>query len=123
MASFKEKIDLKLIFIFVLATVLILSLVFRKNPIIDLHKDEKTKLEQENKQLQHNFDSLTNVNKVIENYRKLLADSMNMVKIELNKTTIKIKDLEKRKNENIKIVNNLNANGVADEFTKFLNGK
>ncbi len=57
MASFKDKIDLKWVFIFVLGIALILSLVFRKSNKIDTHEDEKALLEQKNKKLQHNFDS------------------------------------------------------------------
>ena len=120
MTSFKEKIDLKWIFILVLAGALILSLIFRKGNLIDLHKDEKAKLELENKKLQRNFDSLANVNKAIENYRKLLADSLVMTKTALNSSTIKIKDLEKRRNEIGKVINNLNANGVTNEFSNYL---
>lgn len=123
MTNLKEKIDLKFIFILVLAGALILSLVFRKGKLIDFHKDEKAKLELENKKLQHNFDSLANVNKAIESYRKLLADSLLMTKKALSDNTIKIQDLEKRRRETNKIVNNLNADGIADEFAKFLEAK
>jgi uncharacterized membrane-anchored protein YhcB (DUF1043 family) len=123
MTSFKDKIDLKWIFILVLGIALVLSLVFRKGNKIDNHEEEKAKLEQENKQLRKNFDSLANVNKIIENYRKLLADSLKMTNQALVNSSIKIKDLEKRKNETGKIINNLSANGVADEFAKFLQTK
>lgn len=121
--TIKSKLDLKMIFIIILAITLILSFIFRKGNIIDNYKIEKEQLAKENKKLKHEFDSITAINIWLEKDRKFITDSLNMTKIALNNSTIRIKDLEKRQNEIHKIVNNLNANGVANEFSNFLNGK
>lgn len=121
--DFKKYLDIKTIFILVLAVALILSFVFRPSKQIDNHKAEKELLEQQNKALRHSNDSISNVNKVIENYRKLIADSLVMTKKELLKSDNRIKDLEKRRNEIPNKVRNLNADGVADEISNYLNSK
>jgi septal ring factor EnvC (AmiA/AmiB activator) len=121
--DFKKYLDIKTIFILVLATALILSFIFRPSKKIDNHQTERELIEKENKRLRNSFDSLSNVNKEIDKYRKLIADSLNEVAIELSKSKDKIKNLEKRRNENNNTVRNLNANGVADEFSKYLEGK
>ncbi len=119
----KKYLDIKTIFILILAAALILSFVFRPSKKIDNHKAEKELLERQNKALVRSNDSISNVNKVIEKLRKLVADSLLIANKELVKSDNRIKDLEKRRHENTKTVNNLNATGVADEFSKLLNGK
>ena len=121
--DFKKYLDIKTIFILVLAVALILSFVFRPSKQIDNHKAEKELIEKENKALKRSNDSISNVNKIIEKYRKSIADSLVMANKELSKSNDRIKNLEKRRNENNNTVNNLNANGVADAFSDLLNSK
>ena len=121
--DFKKLLDIKTIFILVLAAALVISIIFRRSKEIDNYISQKEQLAKDNKKLQNEFDSIAKVNVFIEKYRKTLADSMIKVNAQLADNVIKIKDLEKRKNENHKIVNNLNANGVADEFAKYFNSK
>lgn len=123
MISFKEKIDLKWVFIFVLSFALILSFVFRKDNNIDDYKTQKEELAKDNERLKKHFDSLVKINIIIDNNRKLIADSLIMTKTALNQSNNKINKLEKRLYENSKNINGLNANGVASEFTNILNTK
>lgn len=123
MISFKEKIDLKWVFIFVLSFALILSFVFRKDNNIDDYKTQKEELAKDNERLKKHFDSLVKINIIIDNNRKLIADSLIMTKTALNQSNNKINKLEKRLYENSKNINGLNANGVANEFTNILNTK
>lgn len=123
MESFKSKLDIKWIFIFVLSIALILSFVFRKGNNIDDYKLEKEELAKQNELLKKDFDSLANVNKSIDKYRKLIADSLVMTRTALNQSNNKINKLEKRLYENSKNINGLNANGVANEFANILNTK
>jgi hypothetical protein len=119
----KKYLDIKTIFILILATALILSFIFRRGKTIDNHQVEKDLLEQENKSLKRNNDSISNVNKVIDNYIKLIADSLVITKQELSKVNDKIKKLENKRNGIHKNIDNLNVNGVETQFSDYINGK
>jgi len=117
----KEKIDIKLIFILILASILIFTLIFRPSKSINTHKDKINQLEQENKLLLSNNDSLKLINsKLHEEFDKLLID-INKTQNELDKTNDKIKDLENGKGKVSGYVNKLNADGVAKSLSDYLN--
>ena len=60
------KIDIKTIFILVLAVALILSFIFRPSIPIDTYEEEINSLKQQNKELILSNDSITKLNKKLE---------------------------------------------------------
>ena len=117
----RGKIDIKIIFILILAGFLILSLIFRPSKSINTYEDKINRLEQENDSLLSNNDSLKLINgKLHEEFDKLLID-INKTQIELDKTNDKIKDLENGKGKVSGYVNKLNADGVAKSLSDYLN--
>ncbi len=118
---FKQKIDIKVIFILILAGALILSFIFRPSKSIDDYEDKINQLKHQNDSLLSNNDSLKSANyKLDEEVKKILID-IDKTQVKLDKTNNKIKDLENGKSKVSGYVNNLNADGVAKSLTDYLN--
>lgn len=116
----KDKIDIKVIFILILASILILSLIFRPSKSIDTYNNKINQLERENDSLLFNNDSLKTINTKLDvEYNKLLID-INKTHLELDKTNDKIKDLENGKGKVSTYVNKLNADGIAKSLSDYL---
>jgi predicted nuclease with TOPRIM domain len=118
---FKGKIDIKVIFILILAGALILSFIFRPSKSIDSYKDKIHQLRQENDSLLFNNDSLKTANiKLNSEIKKILID-INLTKVKLDKTNKKLKNLENGKSKVSGYVNKLNADGIAKSLSEYLN--
>lgn len=117
---FKEKIDIKVIFIFILAGALILSFIFRPSKPIETYEVEISNLHKENEKFINVNDSLNKVNNVLDNKIDSLNIKVGEVNDEINKKDKEIESLENGKGKVSNIVRKLNANGVAREFTEYL---
>jgi regulator of replication initiation timing len=117
----KGKLDIKIIFILVLAGALILSFIFRPTTEIDLYEDEIELLKEENKVLIHNNNSLNIENRKLDKEIEGYLIKIDSTQVLLYENKNKINDLENGKNEVSSYVNGLNANGVASSLTDYLN--
>ena len=117
----KGKIDIKIIFIFILATLLVLSFMFRSSKPIDDYEDRINQLKEQNDSLLSNNDSLKLVNNNLDvEIQKLLKD-IDSTQAKLDETNNRIIDLENGKNKVSGHVNKLNADGIANSLSDYLN--
>ncbi len=115
------KLDIKTIFIIILGSGLLLSLIFRRPKPIDKYEDEIKELHDRNTFLLSKNDSLklNNDKLTIEiDSMILLVDEKNTEITEINK---RIKELENGKTKVTGYVRNLAADDVARELTEYLN--
>jgi hypothetical protein len=116
-----NKFDIKTWFIIILGVALCLSIWFgQKNNVYD-NKDKIEVLQKQNESLIKKNDSLSIANAKID----VLISEINK-KIDGNTeilvaTKKQLQDIKKIQNEIPHYVNNLSANGVANEFSKYLN--
>lgn len=118
---FKGKIDIKVIFILILGGALILSFIFRPAKEIDTYEDEINQLREENKELLINNDSLKIANLQLNKEIQELLLSIDSMGVELEKNNNRIKVLEDEKNKVSDYVDGLDADGVAESLTEYLN--
>lgn len=117
----KGKLDIKMVFILILAGALILSFIFRPSKTINTHEDEIEALEKENESLLSKNDSLTIENaKLDEKIQKILID-IDSTQHLLDETNDRINDLENDKGKISSYVKSLDADGVANSLTEYLN--
>jgi len=116
-----KKIDIKSVFIVILAIGLIFSFLIGQRSKIDYKKDELKTLHDSNELLISKNDSLLTVNTVLD--RKIA--SINLIIEQNNKklseTQSQLEKLKKKRNEVSNNVNSLSANGVSNAFSDFLN--
>lgn len=116
----KSRLDTKTAIIVILCGLLLLQIFLKKSEIISL---SKTDFEQVNSDLYKKIDSIKLVNKNID----LLIQKNNLktdsVLASINQANTKIKQLEKRLYENNRYVSTLNANGVANAISNFIESK
>lgn len=118
---FKGKIDIKIIFIFVLATLLIISFIFRPSKPIDGYEDRINQLKEQNDSLLSNNNSLKLENSKLDvEIQKLLKD-IDSTQAKLDETNNRIISLENGKNKVSDNVNKLNADGIANSLSDYLN--
>ena len=117
----KNKIDIKIIFILILAIALILSFVFRPSKVIDVHKDSFNKLKLDNIKLKNNNDSIKLVNKEISKEIEELIISIDSTNKVLVNTENRLNDLENEDGKVSDYVRGLDADGVAESITEYLN--
>lgn len=117
----KSKLDIKTIFILVLAGALILSFIFRPSNVIDTHDDRLKELEMANDTLKSNNDSLTIVNKSLAIKIQELIIDIDSTQAALANTEDKLNDLENDKGKVSGYVNTLDADGIAESLTEYLN--
>jgi len=114
------KIDIKTIFILILAVALILSFIFRPNVPIETYEEEINALKQENKELIISNDSINKLNKKLEEEIKEILFTIDSTEALLRNTENKLKELEGRRNEVSNIVDNLNSDGVTKSISDYL---
>jgi len=118
---FKGKIDIKVIFIIILAVALILSFIFRPSKYIDNHEDEIELLNKENERLFNVNDSLQLENLKLNEEIEQLIVSIDSTKVLLDENKDKIKDLENDKSKVSTYVDRLNVDGVTSSLSEYLN--
>jgi len=106
---FNIKIDIKLIFIFILAVALILSFIFRPPTPIETYEDVINDLKEENKQLLLSNDSISKIN----NQLQIEIDQILFV---IDSTKVLLKDKEIK----LKEVNSLHADDVTSTISDYL---
>ena len=116
----KDKLDIKMIFILVLAGALILSWIFRPSKKIDEYEDEIELLEQRNQELLEKNDSLSLANDTLDIQIKEINEKIDSAQTELNENKERIKDLENDKGKVSDRVRNLNADGVAKSLSEYI---
>jgi peptidoglycan hydrolase CwlO-like protein len=119
----KEKFDIKVIFILVLAGALILSFIFRPSKELDTYEDEINLLKQENEQLLNNNDSLKIANQKLGEEITYLLENIDSTQAQIAIKDKEIDSLEHAKGKVSDRVRNLNANGVAESLTEYLNSR
>lgn len=117
---FKGKIDIKVIFILILAGLLILSYIFRPTKGIDMYEDEINTLREENERLLLSNDSIKSLNNELDNEIKKLSEVIDSTQSKLSDNEEKIKDLENGKGKVSGYVKTLNADGITKSLTEYL---
>lgn len=112
--------DKKSVFIIILGVALVLSFIFRPSKGIDTYEDEINKLKVANKKLTDSNDSLEIANTLLSVEIKKLMDDIDSTQAQLADTEDKINDLEDDKDKVSSYVNTLNADGVANALTDYL---
>tara|TARA_R110002060_G_scaffold17279_5_gene24033 strand:+ start:557 stop:937 length:381 start_codon:yes stop_codon:yes gene_type:complete len=114
------KIDIKLIFIFILAIALILTIIFRPSIPIETYESEINTLKQVNKELLISNDSITGINKKLEEEIRQILFTIDSTEALLRNSENKIKELEEQRDEISDIVDNLNSDGVTKSISDYL---
>ena len=114
------KIDIKLIFIFILAIALILTFIFRPSKPIETYENEINALKQVNKELLISNDSIAGLNKKLEKEIQQILFTIDSTEVLLRNTENKLKELEKRRDEVSNIVDNLNSDGITNSLSDYL---
>lgn len=119
----KGKLDIKMVFILVLAGLLILSFIFRPSKGIDYHEDEIEVLKKENESLLSKNDSLEIENAKLDNEIQQILIEIDSTQHLLDQTNDRVKDLENGKGKVSNYVKSLDADGVANSLTEYLNNR
>ena len=114
------KIDIKLIFIFILAIALILTIIFRPTKPIETYENEINALKQVNKELLISNDSIAGLNKKLEEEIQQILFTIDSTEALLRDSENKIKELEEKRDEISDIVDNLNSDGVTKSISDYL---
>lgn len=115
-----KKIDLKTIIIIGLGIALIISFFFGQRSKTDLHIDELKKIKQENVLLLKSNDSLKTVNSQLDKAIIIINNKLNENTLLLGEIQLKLDKLKKAKNEIPTYVNGLDANGVTNAISNYL---
>ena len=116
----KIDIDIKSIFIIILAIALICSFIFRPNVPIETYENEINALKEVNKELLISNDSIAGINKKLEKEILEILFTIDSTKALLKNSENKIKELEKQRDEISDIVDNLNSDGVTKSISDYL---
>ncbi len=114
------KIDTQTIFILILATALVLTIIFRPSKPIETYENEINDLKKVNKELLLSNDSISIINKKLEEEIKEILFTIDSTQALLKNTENKLKELEGRRNEVSNIVDNLNSDGVTQSISDYL---
>jgi len=117
------KLDIKTIFILILGGALVLSFIFRPSKEIDMYENELNALKAENKELVQNNDSLMTVNDGLTIEIRDLMFDIDSTQAALIDTEDELKDLENGKGKVSGYVKTLNADGIAESLTEYLDRK
>ena len=120
---FKGKIDIKVLFILVLAGALIFNFIFSDSTDIDEYKEKIKVLQNENSKLLNNKDSLELVNFKLNKVNDSLMFTVDSTKLKIAQKDNQIKDLQNAKDKVSDIISNLNADGVASTLSEYLSRK
>ncbi len=115
-----KDIDPKNILICFLSLLLIINFFFGQNTEINYDVNEIKALHEKTDKLITENDSLKKQNIKINTYIKAIYNKINNNSKELEKTKLELNHLKNKKSENNNYVNRLSNNGVADEFSKYL---
>ncbi len=116
----KKLLDTKTIFILILAALLVIMILARRsNNPADYEKELKA-LHEQNDNLLHKNDSLKSKNEKLDVYIKEINTKLVVNQKLLNNTQSQLDNLNRRRNEIPNSVKRLSANGVASEFSKYL---
>lgn len=116
----KKLLDTKTIFIIILAILLIIMILARRSNNPTDYENQIKALHEQNDKLLHNNDSLKAVNGKLDLYIQEINTQLVVKQKELAKTQSQLDNLNKRRNEIPNSVKRLSANGVASEFSKYL---
>ena len=117
---FKFDIDIKLVFILILAAAVILLLLFRPTKEINTHEEEILMLENQNKILLQDNDSLSSINiKLIEDVI-ILEEDVEEINVKLEDSSKEIDKLKRKKNEIPSNVIIMDANSVTNNLADYL---
>ena len=117
----ENKIDIKLILIGALALVIIFGIVFYNTNKIQDHKDEITKLHQQNDSLYSNIIRINNINKVLDvkiDSVSGLISTNNQLIVNTQSQIIKLKT---KQNEISNTISSMSASTVASSLSDYLN--
>lgn len=114
-------IDMKVIFIIVLAGLVIFQFMFKDGTVIEKYEKEINELKIKNNELTSSNDSLVNINKELIKEIDSLHFSIDSTIAEIREKERKIDSLKYEKGKVTGFVNKLNANGVTSEISKYLN--
>ena len=114
------KIDTQTIFILILATALVLTIIFRPSKPIETYENEINDLKKVNKELLLSNDSISIINKKLEEEIKEILFTIDSTQALLKNTENKLKELEGRRNEVSNIVDNLNSDGITNSLSDYL---
>ena len=117
------KLDLKTIAILILGGALILSIIFRRGKDIDYYKNEIDLLHMNNDALSNTNDSLRVINVKLDNEITKIMLIIKDNEIKLIENNKKIKRLIYEKNKITNHVNSLDADGISESLTDYLNKK
>ena len=121
--DYLKNLDPKDILIVILCFLLIINFFFGQSNKIDYGVDEIKLLHQQTDNLLKQNDSLKKENIKIDCYIKAINEKIDNNSKELEKTKLELNNLKNKRIENDNYVNHLSNDGVADEFTKYLNNK
>jgi chromosome segregation ATPase len=115
-----KNLDIKTIFILILAAALVLMFIFRPSKEIDDNEDELNKLKELNKELLENNDKLKQSNDSLNKHITEIDSSLSNLNSGLSGNGRKISDLEDGKGQISSTVRVLSADGVASELSEYL---
>jgi hypothetical protein len=114
----KGKLDIKTIFIIILSVLLVGAIIFGKRLSVD--GKDINKLEEENKKLLMDNDSLYKVNDSLGIKLTIIDFRIDSLNSELEDNKIKIKELKDKKNEIPKYTSSLSVNAVASSLSSII---
>lgn len=115
------KLDIKMVIILILAGVVILSFIFRPSKPIEMYEDEISLLKEQNEQLSQNNDSLELANNQLDKKIEGYLIEIDSTQVLLDENNEKITKLEDGKNKVSGYINSLNADGVTESLSDYLN--
>ena len=112
--------NIQLVFIIILASALILSLLFRPSIPIDTYEDEINILKKQNKELRLSNDSLTTANGELQEEINVILYAIDSTEVVLRETETKLAELEKKRNEIPNIINNMDSDDITNNISNYL---
>ena len=112
--------NIQLVFIIILASALILSLLFRPSIPIDTYENEITTLKTQNKQLLLSNDSIININNKLQKEINTILYAIDSTKVILKETETKLAELEKKRNEIPGIISNMDSDDITNNISDYL---
>ena len=112
--------NIQLVFIIILASALILSLLFRPSIPIDTYENEIKTLKTQNKQLLLSNDSINNINNKLQKEINTILYAIDSTKVILKETETKLAELEKKRNEIPSIISNMDSDDITNNISDYL---
>lgn len=112
--------NIQLVFIIILASALILSLLFRPSIPIDTYENEITTLKTQNKQLLLSNDSIININNKLQKEINTILYAIDSTKVILKETETKLAELEKKRNEIPNIISSMDSDDITNNISDYL---